>query len=43
MSDKEDVGAGNRGRRASGHAPENTRVAFDLAIEMGADMVETDV
>lgn len=30
-------------RGASGHAPENTRAAFDLAIEMGADMIETDV
>jgi glycerophosphoryl diester phosphodiesterase len=30
-------------RGASGHAPENTRAAFDLAIEMGADAIETDV
>ncbi|HEU0163413.1 MAG TPA: glycerophosphodiester phosphodiesterase family protein [Thermomicrobiales bacterium] len=30
-------------RGASGYAPENTRAAFDLAIEMGADMIETDV
>ncbi|MDQ3542192.1 MAG: glycerophosphodiester phosphodiesterase, partial [Chloroflexota bacterium] len=30
-------------RGASGHAPENTRAAFDLAIETGADMIETDV
>ncbi len=30
-------------RGASGYAPENTRVAFGLAIEMGADMIETDV
>lgn len=30
-------------RGASGHAPENTRAAFDRAIEMGADMLETDV
>ena len=30
-------------RGASGHAPENTRVAFDLAIAMGADAIETDV
>lgn len=30
-------------RGASGYAPENTRPAFDLAIDMGADMIETDV
>lgn len=30
-------------RGASGYAPENTRAAFDLAIEMGADAIETDV
>lgn len=30
-------------RGASGHAPENTRAAFDRAIEMGADMIEADV
>lgn len=30
-------------RGASGHAPENTRAAFDLAIRMGADAIETDV
>ncbi len=30
-------------RGASGHAPENTAAAFDLAIEMHADMIETDV
>lgn len=30
-------------RGASGYAPENTRVAFDLAIAMGADKIETDV
>ena len=30
-------------RGASGYAPENTRAAFERAIEMGADMVETDV
>lgn len=30
-------------RGASGHAPENTRAAFDLAIAMGADAIETDV
>jgi glycerophosphoryl diester phosphodiesterase len=30
-------------RGASGYAPENTRAAFDLAIEMGADKIETDV
>ena len=30
-------------RGASGYAPENTRAAFALAIEMGADMIETDV
>ena len=30
-------------RGASGHAPENTRAAFDLAIQMGADAIETDV
>ncbi len=32
---------GHRG--ASGEAPENTMVAFRLALEQGADMVETDV
>jgi glycerophosphoryl diester phosphodiesterase len=30
-------------RGASGYAPENTRAAFDLAIAMGADAIETDV
>lgn len=30
-------------RGASGYAPENTRAAFDRAVEMGADMIETDV
>jgi glycerophosphoryl diester phosphodiesterase len=30
-------------RGASGYAPENTRAAFDRAIAMGADMIETDV
>ena len=30
-------------RGASGYAPENTRAAFALAIEMGADRIETDV
>lgn len=30
-------------RGASGHAPENTRAAFDLAMAMGADAIETDV
>ncbi|HEV2066020.1 MAG TPA: glycerophosphodiester phosphodiesterase family protein [Thermomicrobiales bacterium] len=30
-------------RGASGYAPENTRAAFELAITMGADMIETDV
>lgn len=30
-------------RGASGYAPENTRAAFALAIEMGAEMIETDV
>ena len=30
-------------RGASGYAPENTRAAFDLAIDMGADAIETDV
>lgn len=30
-------------RGASGYAPENTRAAFELAIEMGADRIETDV
>ncbi|MGI8486734.1 MAG: glycerophosphodiester phosphodiesterase [Thermomicrobiales bacterium] len=30
-------------RGASGCAPENTHAAFSLAIEMGADMIETDV
>lgn len=30
-------------RGASGYAPENTAAAFDLAIAMGADAIETDV
>lgn len=30
-------------RGASAYAPENTRAAFDLAIGMGASMIETDV
>lgn len=30
-------------RGASGYAPENTRAAFDRAITMGADAIETDV
>ncbi len=30
-------------RGASGYAPENTRAAFDLAIEMEADAIETDL
>jgi glycerophosphoryl diester phosphodiesterase len=30
-------------RGASGYAPENTRAAFEKAIAMGADMIETDV
>ncbi|MGC4189610.1 MAG: glycerophosphodiester phosphodiesterase family protein [Thermomicrobiales bacterium] len=30
-------------RGASGYAPENTAAAFELAIEMGADAIETDV
>ncbi|HEV2527333.1 MAG TPA: HutD family protein [Thermomicrobiales bacterium] len=30
-------------RGASGYAPENTRSAFDLAVAMGADAIETDV
>lgn len=30
-------------RGASGYAPENTRAAFDLAIAVGADAIETDV
>jgi glycerophosphoryl diester phosphodiesterase len=30
-------------RGASGYAPENTRAAFDLAIEMGATAIETDI
>jgi glycerophosphoryl diester phosphodiesterase len=30
-------------RGASGYAPENTHLAFELAIEMGADKIETDV
>jgi glycerophosphoryl diester phosphodiesterase len=29
-------------RGASGHFPENTRIAFQKAIEAGADMIETD-
>jgi len=30
-------------RGASGHRPENTRPAFELAIEQRADMIETDL
>lgn len=30
-------------RGASGYAPENTRAAFERAIEMGANAIETDV
>lgn len=30
-------------RGASGYAPENTRAAFDQAIAMGSDAIETDV
>ncbi len=30
-------------RGASGHAPENTLAAFEKAIELGADWIETDV
>ena len=30
-------------RGASGYAPENTRTAFDRALAMGADAIETDV
>lgn len=30
-------------RGASGYAPENTRAAFDLAIQMHADAIETDI
>jgi glycerophosphoryl diester phosphodiesterase len=30
-------------RGASGYAPENTRAAFDRALAMGADAIETDV
>jgi glycerophosphoryl diester phosphodiesterase len=30
-------------RGASAYAPENTAAAFDLAIEMGTDMIETDL
>lgn len=30
-------------RGASGYAPENTRSAFERALAMGADMIETDV
>src|SRR5512136_2058667 len=32
---------GHRGAR--GHAPENTLASFDLAVEMGVNVVETDV
>jgi len=41
VSDRRLVTIAHRG--ASGYAPENTAAAFDLAIEMGADMIETDV
>lgn len=30
-------------RGASAYAPENTRAAFDLAIDMGSSLIETDV
>lgn len=30
-------------RGASGHAPENTLLAFQKAIDMGADCIETDI
>jgi len=30
-------------RGASGHAPEHTRSAFELALELGAEMIELDV
>lgn len=30
-------------RGASGHRPENTFASFDLAVKMGADMIELDV
>lgn len=30
-------------RGASAYAPENTFAAFDLAVEMGATAIETDV
>lgn len=30
-------------RGASAYAPENTRAAFDLAISMGSDLIETDI
>jgi glycerophosphoryl diester phosphodiesterase len=30
-------------RGASGYAPENTRAAFDRALALGSDAVETDV
>ncbi len=30
-------------RGASGHAPENTLAAYDLALEQGADVLEVDV
>jgi glycerophosphoryl diester phosphodiesterase len=30
-------------RGASGYAPENTYAAFDLAVKMGADMIEMDI
>lgn len=41
MSVKRPIVIAHRG--ASGYAPENTIVAFDKAIELGADMVELDV
>ena len=30
-------------RGASAYAPENTRAAFDLGLELGADALETDL
>lgn len=40
-AERECLNIAHRGARA--HAPENTLQAFDLALEMGADMVELDV
>ena len=41
VAERECLNIAHRGARA--HAPENTLQAFDLALKMGADMIELDV